>query len=66
MPEREIPEKDKPFYLAIIASGIVVGVIVAGVLGAFYGHSSVVEFAKEVFTPVFGLMSMAWAWYFKK
>jgi hypothetical protein len=62
----EIPEKDKPFYLAIISALLVATDIIIGGLGAYHGDVAVVNYAQNVFTPLFGLMSVSWAWYFKE
>ena len=66
IPPKEIPEADKPFYLAIVSTIMLGGVIFMGAVGAFYGRTDLVEYAKNTFAPIFGLVSMAWAWYFKK
>jgi hypothetical protein len=65
-PPKEIPEADKPFYLAILSTVLFGVVLTMGAIGAFFDKPDLVEYAKSTFTPVFGLLSMAWAWYFKK
>lgn len=61
-----ISERDKPFILAIIASGIFTGIVAVGSYGAYKNIDGLVEFAKWAGTSIFGLMSMAWTYYLNK
>jgi len=61
----EIPEADKPFYLAIAVTAVLIIVMGIGAIGALEGKVLLVELAEDWFVPVFGLMSMAWGFYFK-
>jgi len=45
--QENIPERDKPFYLAIVSSAITVITIIIAAIGAFYGNESMVEVGKE-------------------
>ena len=62
----EIPESDKPFYLGIISAILLLVVILVGGIGAYYNNIMLVDYAKAMLTPVFGLVSAAWTWYFGK
>jgi hypothetical protein len=60
------PERDKPFYLALVSSALFAAIVAIGLYGAYMKSAEVVEFAKWAGTSVFGLMSMAWTYYLNK
>jgi len=64
--ERRVPEKDKPFYLALIASGFFAFLLIVGSLGAMQGNDRVIEFVKWAAAPVLSFLSSAWALYFER
>lgn len=64
--KKEIPESDKPFYLAVIASVVTGLCIWIGAVGAAYNNSEMIEFATESLKFTFPLTMMSWAFYFKK
>ncbi len=60
-----VDEADKPFYLAIISILLFAIVIIMGGIGAFFEKAQMIEYAKYAGTAIVGLVSTAWAWYFK-
>ena len=63
---KEISEKDKPFVLAIVSSGItVLNIILAGI-GAYTGNKEMVTVSIEMLKFTFPLTTMAWTFYFGK
>jgi len=63
--QENIPERDKPFYLAIASSIITITTILIAAIGAFYGNQPMVEVGKEALKFTFPLTTMAWTFYFK-
>ncbi len=60
---KTIPEKDKPFYLAILGFG---GLMASGGLiayGAYISNNGVVEAGKYLFVGIIGLTTMMWERY---
>jgi len=64
--KKEIPESDKPFYLAIVSSVVTGLCIVIGAIGAVYKNVEMIDFATESLKFTFPLTMMSWAFYFKK
>ena len=63
---KEISEKDKPFALAIVSSGItVLNIILAGI-GAYTGNKEMITVSVEMLKFTFPLTTMAWTFYFGK
>jgi len=63
---KEISEKDKPFVLAIVSSGItVLNIILAGI-GAYTSNKEMVTVSVEMLKFTFPLTTMAWTFYFGK
>ena len=63
---KEISEKDKPFVLAIVSSGItVLNIILAGI-GAYTGNKEMITVSVEMLKFTFPLTTMAWTFYFGK
>ena len=63
---KEITEKDKPFVLAIVSSGItVLNIILAGI-GAYISNKEMVTVSVEMLKFTFPLTTMAWTFYFGK
>ena len=63
---KEISEKDKPFVLAIVSSGItVLNIILAGI-GAYTSNKEMVTVSIEMLKFTFPLTTMAWTFYFGK
>ena len=65
MSQVNIPERDKPFYLAVVSSIITISTIIIAAIGAFYGNAEMVEVGKETLKFTFPLTTMAWTFYFK-
>ena len=64
--EMEIPESDKPFYLALASAILLVIVIFIGAIGANSGNQAMIDYAIQMGTPIFALVGAAWAFYFAK
>ena len=64
MSGQEIPERDKPFYLALVSFITVLSIVIAAV-GALYNNESMVETGKEALKFTFPLTTMAWTFYYK-
>jgi len=63
---KEISEKDKPFVLAIVSSGItVLNIILAGI-GAYTSNKEMITVSIEMLKFTFPLTTMAWTFYFGK
>jgi len=63
---KEISEKDKPFVLAIVSSGItVLNIILAGI-GAYTSNKEMITVSVEMLKFTFPLTTMAWTFYFGK
>jgi len=63
---KEISEKDKPFVLAIVSSGItVLNIILAGI-GAYTSNKEMISVSIEMLKFTFPLTTMAWTFYFGK
>ena len=63
---KEISEKDKPFVLAIVSSGItVLNIILAGI-GAYTTNKEMITVSVEMLKFTFPLTTMAWTFYFGK
>ena len=65
MSRENIPERDKPFFLAIISSIITVTAIIIAAIGAYLRNEAMVEVGKETLKFTFPLTTMAWTFYFK-
>jgi len=65
MSGKEIPERDKPFYLALVSSFITIFSIVIAAVGALYNNEQMVETGKEALKFTFPLTTMAWTFYYK-
>ena len=66
MSEEKIPEKDKPFVLALISAGITILTIVFAAVGAYTGNTTMVDNSIETLKFTFPLTMMAWTFYLKK
>jgi len=63
---KEISERDKPFALAIVSSGItVLNIILAGI-GAYTSNKEMITVSVEMLKFTFPLTTMAWTFYFGK
>jgi len=66
-PDKEIvPEKDKPFILALIASTITILNIVLAAVGAYTGNTIMMNNSVDTLKYTFTLTTMAWVFYLKK
>jgi len=63
---KEISEKDKPFVLAIVSSGITVLNIILGGIGAYTSNKEMISVSIEMLKFTFPLTTMAWTFYFGK
>ena len=66
MSEKEVPEKDKPFILALVASAITILTIIVSAIGSFLGNQEMTNTGIELLKFTFPLTTMAWSFYFKK
>ena len=66
MSEEKIPEKDKPFVLALISAGITILTIVFAAVGAYTGNTTMMDNSIETLKFTFPLTMMAWTFYLKK
>lgn len=65
MSDVKIPEKDKPFILALVSAGVsIINIVLLG-LGAWYGNEDLSKNAMESLKFTFPLTTMAWTFYFK-
>ena len=63
---KEIKEKDKPFVLALVSSGItILNIIIVGI-GAYLNNTAMTSNGTEMLKFTFPLTTMAWTFYFKK
>lgn len=60
-----IPEKDKPFILALVSSAITVTCIAITAVGAWFGNTEMTERGVEMLKFLFPLTTMSWGFYFK-
>ena len=60
-----VSEKDKPFVLALVASGITVLSALVAAVGSFLGNQTMKDTGIEVLKFTFPLTTMSWAFYFK-
>jgi len=66
MAAKEISEKDKPFILALVSSGITILNVILTAVGAYTGNQTMVDSGIEMLKFTFPLTTMAWTFYFKK
>ena len=66
MSEEKIPERDKPFVLALVSAGITILTIVFAVVGAYTGNTTMMDNSVETLKFTFPLTMMAWTFYLKK
>lgn len=66
MSEKSVPEHDKPFYLAIVASAITVLTIIVAAVGAYLGNDALRSTGLEALKFTFPLTTAAWTYYFQK
>jgi len=66
MSSTRIEEKDKPFVLAIISSGITIMNIVIVAIGSFLGNKDMQTNGMELLKFTFPLTAMAWTYYLSK
>lgn len=57
-------DKDKPFILALLASGITILNIVFAAVGALVGNKDMTTESIEIMKYTFTLTTTAWAFYF--
>jgi len=62
----QVNERDKPFILALVASGTALVNIIIAAYGAFTGNASMTDTGIECLKFTFPLTTMSWAYYFKK
>ena len=63
---KEIKEKDKPFVLALVSSGItILNIIIVGI-GAYLNNTAMTSNGTEMLKFTFPLTMSAWTFYFKK
>jgi uncharacterized protein (DUF486 family) len=62
----EIKEKDKPFILALVASGITILNLVFAAVGAYIGNKDMMAESVDAMKYTFTLTASAWAFYFGK
>ena len=65
MVQAGVPEKDKPFILALISAGVTILNIGIMAYGALTGNQEMVTSAMEPLKFTFPLTTMAWTFYFK-
>ena len=65
MAQAGVPEKDKPFILALISAGVTILNIGIMAYGALTGNQEMVTSAMESLKFTFPLTTMAWTFYFK-
>lgn len=61
----EVPEKDKPFILALVSAGVTILNISLVALGALSRNQAMVDAGVEMLKFTFPLTTMAWTFYFK-
>jgi len=61
-----VPERDKPFILALVASGITILNVLIAAIGAQTGNVTMKDTGLEGLKFTFSLTMAAWAFYFKK
>lgn len=61
-----LKEKDKPFILALVSSGITILNVVITAVGAYIGNAQMTTNGIEMLKFTFPLTTMAWTFYFKK
>jgi len=66
MSVKQVPEKDKPFVLALVGSAITVTTIIVTAIGAWFGKTEMVEKGMDTLKFTFPLTTMAWTYYFGK
>ena len=66
MSEEKIPEKDKPFVLALVSAGITILTVVFAAVGAYTGNTTMMDNSVETLKFTFPLTMMAWTFYLKK
>jgi len=64
--EKNIPERDKPFVLALISSGITISCLAIAFFGAYTNNDNLKDLGLEALKFTFSLTTMAWAFYFKR
>lgn len=62
----QVPDKDKPFILALIASGITVLNIIVAATGAIFDNQAMMAQSVDILKYTFTLTTTAWAFYFGK
>lgn len=65
MSTHEIPEKDKPFYLAVISSVFVFVSVAVAAIGAYIGNSTMAQTGMDSLKATLPLTTMAWTFYFQ-
>lgn len=60
----EVPESEKPFYLALFSGIFVLLLMVLGFVGAYQEKQTVLEYLDKLLAPIFALIGAAWAFYF--
>ena len=65
MSQESIPERDKPFFLAIISSAVTILTISIAAIGAFLSNETMIEVGLEALKFTLPLTTMAWTFYFK-
>jgi len=63
---RDVSEKDKPFFLAIIASAITIMNILIASIGAYLHNEELTNQGMETLKFTFPLTMAAWTYYFGK
>jgi hypothetical protein len=66
MTEKVVSEKDKPFILALISSGITILTVVLSAVGAYTGNTQMMNNGIDSLKFTFPLTTMAWTFYLKK
>ena len=61
----KIRERDKPFILALVASGITILNIISASIGAYLGKKEMVATSVDLLKYTFTLTATSWAFYFK-
>jgi hypothetical protein len=62
----EVSEKDKPFILALVASGITIMTVLMTAVGAYQGKADLVQAGMDMLKFTFTLTTAAWVYYFGK
>lgn len=66
MPDKMVNEKDKPFILALILVGALLGVIFGGMMAVNYGNVMMEEYVDKILAFLGGMVTTIIGFYFGK